>query len=92
MKRFGTRYGRTIKYKRAKLEVEQRSLHACPYCSKKKVSRVSYGIWECGKCNAKFTARAYSVGQKLSLVEQAAQLVAEAPELKQKTVVEEEEQ
>jgi large subunit ribosomal protein L37Ae len=91
VKRFGTRYGRTIKYKRAKIEIEQKKAHKCPYCSKPKVYRVSYGVWQCGKCNAKFTARAYTVGTKLSLAEQAAQMVAEAPEIRLKSPVEEEE-
>ena len=92
IKRFGTRYGRPLKHKFAKIEFEQRKEHKCPYCGKPKVSRVSFGIWKCEKCNSKFTARAYTVGPKLSLVEQAAQLVAEAPELISRTVVEEEEQ
>ena len=92
VKRFGTRYGRTLKHKVAKIEVEQKQDHKCPYCGKPKVSRVSYGIWLCGKCNAKFTARAYSVGARLSLSEQAAQLMAEAPVLKTREVVEDEEQ
>jgi len=91
-KRFGTRYGRTLKYKLAKIEVEQKKAHKCPYCAKPKVYRVSFGIWRCDKCNAKFTASAYTVGTKRSLAEQAAQLVAEAPELRSKKVVEEEEQ
>ena len=92
VKRFGTRYGRIIKHKLANIEIEQKQKHKCPYCGKPKVGRVSFGIWQCGKCNAKFTARAYTVGQKLSLAEQAAQLTAEAPELRTKEVVEEEEQ
>jgi large subunit ribosomal protein L37Ae len=92
VKRFGTRYGRTVKHKVANIEIEQKQNHKCPYCGKPRVSRVSYGIWQCAKCNARFTARAYTVGSKLSLAEQAAQLMAEAPELKTKEVVEEEEQ
>jgi large subunit ribosomal protein L37Ae len=91
-KRFGTRYGRTLKHKLAKIEIEQKKDHKCPYCGKLKVSRVSYGIWNCSKCNAKFTARAYTVGERLSLTEQAAQLMAEAPVLRTREVVEDEEQ
>ncbi len=92
VKRFGTRYGRTLKHKLAKIEIEQKRDHKCPYCAKPKVHRLAYGIWHCQKCNAKFTARAYTVGVRLSLAEQAAQLTAEAPELKASKVVEEEEQ
>lgn len=90
VKRFGTRYGWTIKHKLAKIEFEQKQRHKCPYCSKPKVSYVSYGIWQCDKCGSKFTARAYTVGEKLSLAEAAAQMVAEAPEVRTKGMIEEE--
>lgn len=92
VKRFGTRYGRTVKVKVAKIEAELKQNHKCPYCSRPKAYRVSYGIWECGKCNARFTARAYSIGSQAALVEESEQLVAEAPVLRSKKVVEDEEQ
>ncbi len=92
VKRYGTRYGRTTKHKAAKIEIEMKKDHICPYCAKPKVHRVSYGIWLCDKCNAKFTAKAYTVGVKRSLVEQAAQMIAEAPEVRTREVVKEEEQ
>ena len=60
-KRFGARYGRTIKHNFAKIEQEQRKLHKCPYCSKIAVKRLSAGIWNCRKCGAKFTGKAYTV-------------------------------
>ena len=59
-KRFGARYGKTVKSKVAKIEAEQRRFHKCPYCTYEKVKRVSAGIWECRKCGAKFTGRAYT--------------------------------
>ena len=59
-KRFGARYGKTVKSKVAKIEAEQRKLHKCPYCTYEKVKRQATGIWECRKCGAKFTGRAYS--------------------------------
>lgn len=59
VKRFGPRYGRTVKTKVAKIEQMQRAKHKCTYCSNVKVKRVSAGIWQCGKCEAKFTGRAY---------------------------------
>ncbi len=81
VKRFGVRYGRTLKYKRAKIEIEQKKDHKCPYCLKPAVHRLSVGIWKCDKCLITFTARAYTVGKKLTLAEQAAQMVAEAPDI-----------
>jgi ribosomal protein eL43 len=92
VKRYGTRYGRTTKNKAAKIEIEMKKDHKCPYCAKPKVHRVSFGIWLCEKCNAKFTAKAYTVGSKLSLVEQAAQMIAEAPVLREREIVEDNEQ
>ena len=61
--RYGTRYGRRNRQKVALIEVEQRKKHKCPYCAFPKVSRVSVGIWQCDKCNAKFTSRAYTVSK-----------------------------
>jgi large subunit ribosomal protein L37Ae len=63
-KRFGPRYGRTNKEKFSKIENEQRKLHKCPYCSYTQVKRVAVGIWQCRKCNARFTGGAYSIEKK----------------------------
>ena len=65
VKRFGARYGRKLKLKFSKIEFEQRKLHKCPYCSKTAVKRVAVGIWNCRKCKAKFTGKAYSVAKKI---------------------------
>ncbi len=59
-KRFGPRYGKTVKAKVAILESSSRGTHKCPYCTYVRVRRVASGIWNCGKCGAKFTARSYS--------------------------------
>lgn len=91
VKRYGARYGRTVKHKLAKVEAEQKRKHKCPFCAKEQVSRVAAGIWFCKKCESKFAARAYAVGQRKALVEEAVSLVAEAPELRVKSTVEEEE-
>ncbi len=60
VKRLGSRYGRRVRAKVGKIETEQRRKHKCPYCNKIAVRRVSFGIWECEKCNSKFTGRAYT--------------------------------
>lgn len=60
-KRFGTRYGTTIKLRLGKVEEEQKKKQKCPYCGYSKVNRLALGIWQCGKCKAKFSSRAYSV-------------------------------
>lgn len=65
-KRFGARYGRTIKHNFAKIEHEQRKLHKCPYCNKIAVKRLATGIWYCKKCDAKFTGKAYTIKDSVS--------------------------
>ena len=79
VKRFGARYGRKLKLKFSKIETEQRKLHKCPYCSKTAVKRVAVGIWNCRKCNAKFTGKAYSITKKI--ITKEAQVMQEEPEI-----------
>jgi len=59
--KFGTRYGRTNREKFNKIDSLQKATYMCPFCSYMKVKRGSMGIWECGKCKAKFTSKAYTV-------------------------------
>jgi large subunit ribosomal protein L37Ae len=68
VKRLGTRYGRTVKFKLGKIEAEQRKKHKCPYCNYTKVRRKALGIWHCTKCGATFTNKAYTVGKLGPLV------------------------
>ncbi len=63
IKRFGVRYGRTVKKKLGAIEAQQRRRHQCPYCRYAKVSRRASGIWHCAKCDATFTSRAYTVAK-----------------------------
>ena len=60
-KKFGPRYGRTVKQKYAKIDRLQKANYKCPYCNHEKVKRENMGIWKCGTCNSKFTSKAYSV-------------------------------
>ena len=60
IKRFGARYGRSLKHEFAAIENEQRKLHKCPYCNREAVKRIAAGIWQCRKCEAKFSGRAYT--------------------------------
>jgi len=59
--RFGSRYGRKIRNKIIAVEKKQKAKQKCPYCSKTSVKRISKGIYNCTKCNSKFTGRAYEV-------------------------------
>lgn len=59
VKRFGARYGKRTRDRLAKIEVIAKATHKCPYCNYISVKKVSAGIFECKKCNSKFTGRAY---------------------------------
>ncbi|MBN2459538.1 50S ribosomal protein L37ae [Candidatus Woesearchaeota archaeon] len=79
VRRLGSRYGRTVRFKLGKIESEQRKKHKCPYCSYVKVRRKTAGIWECRKCGATFTNRAYTVSKVSSIKE----MIEEKPVVQQ---------
>ena len=72
VKRFGPRYGRTLKQKAGFIESQQKQTYVCPQCHYKKVRQETTGIWVCEKCGAKFTSKAYLVS-KLPLLKTAEQ-------------------
>jgi len=60
-KRFGARYGATIRARVRDIEVLMRSKHKCPRCySVGKIKRLSVGIWTCRKCGYTFAGGAYT--------------------------------
>jgi len=80
-KRFGAKYGRRLREKLGEVEEEQRKRHICPYCHAKAVKRISVGIWNCRKCKAKFTGKAYSVAKKIVFKDKDAEETAIQHEL-----------
>ncbi|MBU1201321.1 MAG: 50S ribosomal protein L37ae [Nanoarchaeota archaeon] len=62
-KRFGSKYGKRLRDKYGSIESEQRKKHICPYCHYEQVKRLAIGIWNCKKCGAKFTSKAYTVSK-----------------------------
>lgn len=79
VKRFGARYGRKLKERFGKIDMEQRKKQKCPYCSAVKVKRIAVGIWKCEKCNAKFTGKAYSVTKKIKFEEEQVEEEEKSP-------------
>jgi large subunit ribosomal protein L37Ae len=88
-KRYGTRYGRRNKDKVAALEKQHRGKHKCPYCNYVKVIRLVKGIWNCEKCGARFTGKAYTyeIAKKPALI--PPKPAAEAPIEEEETYEEE---
>lgn len=80
VKRFGVRYGRTVKMRLAKIEKEQRKLQPCPYCEQTKAKRKFAGVYECSKCGAKFTGRAFFL---IKAAEEGAEEEKEAPKVEE---------
>ena len=56
--RFGPRYGRRVRTKIAEIESLQRKDQKCIFCNGT-AKRISKGIWQCKKCNKKFTSHIY---------------------------------
>lgn len=70
-KRYGTRYGATLKRRLNKIELVQRADQRCPTCNKLSAKWQSVGVFECRKCGAKFTGEAWGVRQKIAFAEAA---------------------
>lgn len=63
VKRYGPRYGRTLKDRLATVEKEQKKNHRCPYCTYDQVKQQAVGIFLCSKCGTKFANKAYTVAK-----------------------------
>jgi large subunit ribosomal protein L37Ae len=48
--KYGTRYGSSIRKHLKKIEVSQHQKYVCSFCGKKKIERISVGIWSCKGC------------------------------------------
>lgn len=58
-RRFGARYGVSVKQRVEDVEVKQRKKHVCPKCGFQRVKRVSTGIFSCNKCLHRYAGGAY---------------------------------
>jgi large subunit ribosomal protein L37Ae len=63
--RLGARYGVAVRRQLAKVESQSRILHDCPSCGRRRVKRISVGIWGCSKCGHTFAGGAYLPSTKL---------------------------
>lgn len=58
----GPRYGRKVRQNLSKILLLKNAKQQCPHCRYDGVKRVAAGIWECSKCDKKFTGKAYTIG------------------------------
>ena len=65
-KRFGVRYGKTVRKKVDEIERLVKKSYKCPFCHYEKVKRECAGIWKCEKCGKTFTSKAYTMDVKPS--------------------------
>jgi large subunit ribosomal protein L37Ae len=58
--RFGARYGRVARRRVSDIEGTMNEDHTCPECGADAVDRQGTGIWQCAKCDHKYTGGTYS--------------------------------
>lgn len=59
--RFGARYGSRTRKRFREVEMKTRAPQRCPRCATKRMKKVSVGIWQCPKCDAKVTGGAWEL-------------------------------
>lgn len=78
---FGPRYGTVARKRYATLVSALRAPHECPQCHVTAVTRLSVGIWLCGRCGFKFAGGAYIPRTKLGEIAERAARVGVAASL-----------
>ena len=63
VKRFGSRYGKKVRDRLKAVERLAKRKYKCPKCHNIQARRVSTGIFQCKKCSAKFTGKAYTISK-----------------------------
>ncbi|EAR95362.1 60S ribosomal protein L37a (macronuclear) [Tetrahymena thermophila SB210] len=49
-RKYGTRYGASLRKVVKKFEITQHAKYGCPFCGKVAVKRAAVGIWKCKPC------------------------------------------
>jgi len=69
---FSARYGTVARKRYSTIITEMRAPHECPQCHISAVSRLSIGIWLCGRCGFKFAGGAFAPTTKLGEIAERA--------------------
>ncbi|UCD73120.1 MAG: 50S ribosomal protein L37ae [Candidatus Bathyarchaeota archaeon] len=57
--RLGSRYGVRTRRRLSQVESQSRAVYECPRCGRRRVKRISIGIWGCSKCGYTFAGGAH---------------------------------
>eukprot|EP01015_Nassula_variabilis_P006056 TRINITY_DN145_c0_g1_i5.p1 TRINITY_DN145_c0_g1~~TRINITY_DN145_c0_g1_i5.p1 ORF type:complete len:169 (+),score=65.94 TRINITY_DN145_c0_g1_i5:92-598(+) len=66
-RKYGTRYGASLRKIIKKFEIQQHARYLCPFCGKQSVRRVSIGIWQCRGCYKTVAGGAWSLTTSAAL-------------------------
>lgn len=69
---YGARYGTVARKRYSTVVTALRAPHECPQCHISAVTRLSVGIWFCGRCGFKFAGGAYLPTTKLGQIAERA--------------------
>lgn len=71
--RLGSRYGVRTRRRLSQVESQSRAVYACPRCGRRRVKRISIGVWGCSKCGYTFAGGAHIPSTELGeIVKRAA--------------------
>jgi len=60
-RKYGCRYGSSLRKLMKKFETMQRQRYVCPFCGKAAIRKISVGIWRCKACKKKLAGGAWEL-------------------------------
>jgi large subunit ribosomal protein L37Ae len=63
--RLGPRYGVRTRRRLSQVESQAKALYDCPRCGRRRVKRLSVGLWGCSKCGHTFAGGAHTPFTKI---------------------------
>jgi large subunit ribosomal protein L37Ae len=73
-RKYGTRYGASLRKIIKKFEVQQHAVYLCPFCGKQSVRRLAVGIWACKSCHKQIAGGAWELATAQALAAKSTML------------------
>lgn len=73
-RKYGTRYGASLRKIIKKFEVQQHAVYLCPFCGKNSVRRLAVGIWSCKSCHKTVAGGAWELATAQALAAKSTML------------------